>query len=451
MERAEADSAALRHANEDLCKQVEGLQSSRFSEVEELVYLRWVNACLRYELRNQKSAGPGKFGALDLNKDLSPRSQSRAKTLMLEYAGPDVKAAAGEEDGYESSTSEPSITSESDMHDLSATMDSGRLSGRKSGLIGKLRKWGTRKGDGDSLDGESPSSSGRSSPAHPKHRSGPLTPKGPLESLMVRNAHDSANEITTFGARSDGSPTAESPNSPSSPLKPVRTKSKGDFSGVATSFSLMSKTSGAIDEKYPAFKDRHKAAVAREKMLKKRVDEKVEEMQEKKRIEREAAKLTPAEIEKRELRVPKPPPKPIAGAPGTPPPVPKTPLGGPGGPPPPPPPPRAPGAPGPPPPPPPPGSKLPKGAGNKDQMQRAPEVVEFYQTLMKRDAKKEMNAGGGNSAEARNMMVGELENRSTHLLAVSFVSSFILFFSDQVFGLFSSFLFTFVEYCHRIY
>ena len=37
----------LKHNNEDLLKQVEGLQMNRFSEVEELVYLRWVNACLR--------------------------------------------------------------------------------------------------------------------------------------------------------------------------------------------------------------------------------------------------------------------------------------------------------------------------------------------------------------------------------------------------------------------
>ncbi|CAM6106218.1 unnamed protein product [Calypogeia fissa] len=421
--RAEADSAALRHANEDLCKQVEGLQSSRFSEVEELVYLRWVNACLRYELRNQKAHEPGKIGALDLNKDLSPRSQARAKALMLEYAGPEVKGAAGEEDGYESSTSEPS-SEVSDMHELSATQDSGSISGRiggsgrKSGLIGKLRKWGHKRADSESYDGGSPSSSGRSSPAHPSFRGGGgggATPKGPLETLLVRNANDSANEITTYGTRSDY-PNSESPNSPNSPLKPVRTKSKPDYSGVAASFSLMSKTAGAIDEKYPAFKDRHKAAVKREKMLKKRVDEKVEEMQEKKRIEREAAKLTPAEIQKREVRVPNPPPKPTAGKPASLTTIPK-PIGGAGGPPLPPPPPRVPGAPGPPPPPPPPGSKLP-GAASKDGVQRAPEVVEFYQSLMKRDAKKEMAAGGGMSAEARNNMVGELENRSAHLLAI---------------------------------
>ena len=45
----------LKHAKEDLLKQVEGLQMNRFSEVEELVYLRWVNACLRYELRNYQT------------------------------------------------------------------------------------------------------------------------------------------------------------------------------------------------------------------------------------------------------------------------------------------------------------------------------------------------------------------------------------------------------------
>ncbi|KAM0933234.1 putative protein CHUP1 [Dioscorea sansibarensis] len=50
--RAREEVSKLRYANEDLTKQVEGLQMNRFSEVEELMYLRWVNACLRYELHN---------------------------------------------------------------------------------------------------------------------------------------------------------------------------------------------------------------------------------------------------------------------------------------------------------------------------------------------------------------------------------------------------------------
>ncbi|KAL2630110.1 hypothetical protein R1flu_014796 [Riccia fluitans] len=167
---AEEDAAALRQANEDLCRQVEGLQSSRFSEVEELVYLRWVNACLRCELLNARPQD-GKSGALDLNKDLSPRSQARAKQLMLEYAGPEVRPK--DEDGYDSENSEPSISSEaSDLHDgdgFSRTSSVGSTSGRKtSRLIGKLKRWGTSKEDrdGDANDLASPTSSGRSSPAH---------------------------------------------------------------------------------------------------------------------------------------------------------------------------------------------------------------------------------------------------------------------------------------------
>lgn len=58
---------------------------NRFSEVEELVYLRWINACLRYELRdNEISVGES---ARYLNKSLSPNSKEKAKQLMLEYAG----------------------------------------------------------------------------------------------------------------------------------------------------------------------------------------------------------------------------------------------------------------------------------------------------------------------------------------------------------------------------
>ncbi|GAB4828921.1 Protein chup1, chloroplastic [Ancistrocladus abbreviatus] len=76
----------FRHANEDLLKQVEELQMNRFSEVEELVYLRWVSACLRYELQNYQMPA-GKTLVRDLNKSSSPRSQDKAKQLMLEYAG----------------------------------------------------------------------------------------------------------------------------------------------------------------------------------------------------------------------------------------------------------------------------------------------------------------------------------------------------------------------------
>lgn len=71
--------------NEDLSKEIERIQADRCADVEEVVYLRWINACLRYELRNYQP-GPGKTTARDLSKTLSPKSEQKAKQMILEYA-----------------------------------------------------------------------------------------------------------------------------------------------------------------------------------------------------------------------------------------------------------------------------------------------------------------------------------------------------------------------------
>lgn len=71
--------------NEELKKQIEQLQADRCIDVEELVYLRWINACLRYELRNYQ-APTGKTVASVLSRSLSPKSEERAKKLIVEYA-----------------------------------------------------------------------------------------------------------------------------------------------------------------------------------------------------------------------------------------------------------------------------------------------------------------------------------------------------------------------------
>ncbi|KAE8655709.1 Detected protein of confused Function [Hibiscus syriacus] len=74
----------LREENQKLTNQNEKLKAQKFTDVEELMYLRWVNACLRYELKNNKPRA-GKRSR-DLSKTLSPRSEARAKKLVLEYA-----------------------------------------------------------------------------------------------------------------------------------------------------------------------------------------------------------------------------------------------------------------------------------------------------------------------------------------------------------------------------
>ncbi|CAL0324098.1 unnamed protein product [Lupinus luteus] len=82
------ESECLREENESLMKEIEQLQADRCSDVEELVYLRWINACLRYELRNYHPP-PGKIVARDLSKSLSPTSEKKVKRLILEYANAD--------------------------------------------------------------------------------------------------------------------------------------------------------------------------------------------------------------------------------------------------------------------------------------------------------------------------------------------------------------------------
>lgn len=452
----------LRHSNEDLIKQVEGLQMNRFSEVEELVYLRWVNACLRYELRNYQ-APTGKVSARDLNKNLSPKSQEKAKQLMLEYAG--SERGQGDTD-LESNFSQPSSPGSEDFDNASMDSSFSRYStlSKKPSLIQKLKKWGGRsKDDSSALSSPARSFSGGS----PGRMSMSQKPRGPLETLMLRNASDTV-AITTFGTMEQ-----EIPDSPGTPNLPsIRTQAPNDsLNSVASSFQLMSKSvEGVLDEKYPAYKDRHKLALAREKQIKEKADQARAErfgnipnsnlnsefkgkterdrpivlpprlslIKEKPTVSGDSAdpsgeskttespaisRMKLAEIEKRSPRTPKPPPKPSAGAsvstkpnpqggvPGAPP-LPPLPPGAP------PPPPGPPG--GPPRPPPPPGS-LSKGVGG-DKVHRAPELVEFYQSLMKREAKKDsplLSSASSNVSDARSNMIGEIENRSSFLTAVS--------------------------------
>ena len=85
------ESERLKKQNEELKNEIEQLQADRCSDVEELVYLKWINACLRYELRNHQP-DLGKIMARDLSKTLSPKSEARAKQLILEYANKNTRA-----------------------------------------------------------------------------------------------------------------------------------------------------------------------------------------------------------------------------------------------------------------------------------------------------------------------------------------------------------------------
>ncbi|KAH7650606.1 Formin homology 2 domain (FH2 domain)-containing protein [Dioscorea alata] len=456
--RAREEVSKLRHSNEDLTKQVEGLQMNRFSEVEELVYLRWVNACLRYELRNfQKPAGT--ISARDLNKSLSPKSRERAKRLMLEYAGSERGQGDTDLESVASMPSSPGSTEDFDNASMDSSSSRFSSLSKKPSLIQKLKKWGKSKDDyyTGALASPTRSLAGASSPMRTSMSYKPSSSaKGPLEALMLRNAGDGM-AITTFG-------TKEQPDSPNTT--------------VEASFNLISKSvEGVAEDKYPVYKDRHKLALEREKAIKERAEKaraqrfggdaaaaprsinfereksiilppKLAQIKERTNNvpaatgddvnhqnsnegrdhhpEQVMSKIKLGHIEKRAPRVPRPPPKP-SGSDNT-----RsdskstttTPSASDGVPPPPPPPPPRPPLPtgAPPPPPPPAAGLIIKGQASGDKVQRAPEVVEFYQTLMKREAKKEttllLPSSASSAADIRSSMLGEIENRSAFLLAV---------------------------------
>ncbi|PSR88237.1 hypothetical protein CEY00_Acc31266 [Actinidia chinensis var. chinensis] len=406
--KAREEVSDLKHANEDLLKQVEA---------------------------SNEQTPSGKASARDLSKSMSPRSQEKAKLLMLEYAG--SERGQGDTD-VESNFSHLSSPGSDDFDNASIDSSISRYSSvsKKPSLIQKLKKLGRSKDDSSALSSPSRSFGGsspsRASISHSR-------PRGPLESLMSRNAGDSV-AITTFGQAEQ-----EALDSPET---------------LKFSYS---------NEKYPAYKDRHKLALEREKQIKEKADQaralrfgdgaklnssfeskakppslppKLTQLKEKvvvsggtidqsndgKTVDsRTVSKMQFAHIEKRAPRTARPPPKPSGGAPvaentssasGVPaaPPLLPPPPGGPPLPPPPPPPPGE----GPPRPPPPPGS-LPRGGGGSDKVHRAPELVEFYQLLMKREAKKDTSSlvsSTASTADARSNMIGEIENRSSFLLAV---------------------------------
>ncbi|OMO83086.1 putative actin binding protein [Corchorus olitorius] len=103
-----AKISELRHANGDLSKEVERLQKSRFDMVEELVYQRWLNACLRAEIRDHQNSSRKL-----LQKEIHKTSDH--KPCKVTSQDPDMSSS------WSSFTSSP----ESEDMDSSISKDSG--------------------------------------------------------------------------------------------------------------------------------------------------------------------------------------------------------------------------------------------------------------------------------------------------------------------------------------
>lgn len=123
-------------------KNIEQLKSDRCADVEELVYLRWLNACLRYEMRNCHFAD-GRTVAKDLSSTMSPMSEEKAKELILEYANTEGIEEKGidiidfDPDPWSSSLAGSSDWDDSSVFNSSATRTSHP---KKTKFFSKLRK-----------------------------------------------------------------------------------------------------------------------------------------------------------------------------------------------------------------------------------------------------------------------------------------------------------------------
>ena len=322
----------LRLTNEDLCKQVEGLQISRLNEVEELAYLRWVNSCLRNELKNTCSA-------LNSDKPSSPHS---------------VVSSSGD-----------CVSSFSDQ----ATRYSNCGSENRFNMVKKPKKW-------------------------------------PITSDHLSQVEFQGSLIRKNWIESDvgGSPRRRHSISGSNYSEEEVVLSKRRQSDCFVCSKEMEKESVPLSVQQSGLE-----IVQRPQYF--------SNCQEANKL------LVSSDVEKRALRIPNPPPRPscsisIKTKQET---SAQVPL--------------------PPPPPPPPPPMNFASRSNMASVKRAPQVVELYHSLMKRDSRKDSSNGGLSDApdvsDVRSSMIGEIENRSSHLLAVStfplYAHKFSLFFFHEKF------------------
>ncbi|KAL8033874.1 hypothetical protein ABFX02_13G184500 [Erythranthe guttata] len=313
VEKIKTEASLLRHTNEDLCKQVEGLQMSRMNEVEELAYLKWVNSCLRDELRSCSAMNSDKQSSLD-------SVDERRESICLS----------------------PFPTDDEDSNDDTAT--------KRLYLIKKLKKW-------------------------------PITDEDLQQIKYTDHFDNNPNWVDPQGLGRRHSISAIS------------------FSPEDQIFNNKRQSDSFICSK--------EAEKRAEVLVSHKYDLEVSNRSHVYTDFQEVCKMTASlDVEKRALRIPTPPPRPSCA--GLTEPKEET---------------LSPTHPSPPPPPPPPPPPKLMARSIAGMVQRAPQVVEFYHSLMKRESRKEcLNSAttdvASDVANVRSSMIGEIENRSSHLLAI---------------------------------
>ncbi|KAL8109791.1 protein CHUP1, chloroplastic-like [Apium graveolens] len=308
IEKIKAEAFSLRHTNEDLSKQVENLQVSRLNEVEELVYLRWVNSCLRSELRGLSSESSDQMS--------TPISVERNSEIV-------------------------------NLSSCQSNTDYECRSTKRLNLVKKLKRWPIT--DEDLQNFENPTN---------------LLEHSWSDIQSPRRRH------SISGAKYYAEDSAQNKRRQSDGFMCLKEVEKEEESLAPQIYEMEDIQSAQF---FMNCQEINKARAS-------------------------------FDVERRVLRIPNPPPRPSCSVSNEPKDV-SSQL-------PPPPPPL---------PPPPPPPKF-AGKSTTGMVKRAPQVVEFYHSLMKRDSKKESSNGvvcdTVNVANVRSSMIGEIENRSSHLIAI---------------------------------
>lgn len=136
--KIEEEKRILEKANEDLSRQVEILQQKRFDMVQELVYQRWIESCMRFEIKNKNNRSR-QIPKAKLGSSPCTNSREEIEPLVLD-----------------SSSSYTSFTDHSDEVDtatIGSSSSSQESRERSPTLMHNIERW--RRRSNDNINGNS--------------------------------------------------------------------------------------------------------------------------------------------------------------------------------------------------------------------------------------------------------------------------------------------------------
>ncbi|GBG69767.1 hypothetical protein CBR_g4598 [Chara braunii] len=248
LSRLEEEIHVQEELNRELKGKVDELQDTHFSDMGEIVYLRWMNACLRFELQDYEPPA-GKVSAATLSRSRSPRSWEIARATLLEYAGPQfVRRRAREVAERRKNSPNSSLmpgTPEREEPHRDRLGNVKQKSRRK--FIGRLRLWGSGGREGAKGSSEVVASGhSSSSPTHHAIYGGSMSP-GVSEA-------DGAADGEALGDLYSPVSSSGSLTTPASGRSDELSINSREISFVAAYKALSKAMAGSdVDKKYPPF------------------------------------------------------------------------------------------------------------------------------------------------------------------------------------------------------